>query len=117
MTEIGKRIMDRIAILCFFIILKPIFAIESNEQSRLQKELNFILKKENKAPPTQQVFTYEQWQGERNSDLITDSTSTSLAAPIRDKKKENKTIIVPLDENSITEDQGKQFHPTRKRSR
>lgn len=85
--------MERIAL---FVLILMINCPTSADDSRLNRELDFILGIEKKAPPTPKIVTYEDWKGEKgklDSDgMIVDETSTALAAPKR-KGSEEKIII------------------------
>jgi hypothetical protein len=102
--------MERIALILSLLFMTEIYA----EGSRLSRELNFILGKQEKAPIVPKVVTYESWKGvspkKENDGMIVDETSTALAAPVR----ENKKVIINLGEPAPKK-QG--FVGPRKRSR
>lgn len=84
------------------------------DNKRLKRELDFILGKQEKAPIIPKVITYDNWKNSKKKvetdedGMIIDSTSTSLAAPVRKKKK----VIINLQNKK-----DKSFKGTRKRSR
>ena len=105
--------MERIAFIILILISYPVLGSEN----RAQRELDFILGKQEKAPVVPKVVTYETWKnGEQKLDadgMIVDSTSTALAAPIRTNKDRKKIYINLNDENNGQ----KTFKSPRKRSR